>query len=103
MRSIPVAALLCVVAAHARAEPFTHAVIEGTLPADESDCAGCHPDVAAQWAASAHRFSSFDNPYYRVSVEQFRAERGKPASRFCAGCHEPVLLSTGAVDGEVDP
>jgi tetratricopeptide (TPR) repeat protein len=55
-------------------------------------CSGCHADVAAQWAQSAHRFSSFNNPYYRVSVEDFRKERGVPASRFCAGCHEPFAL-----------
>jgi tetratricopeptide (TPR) repeat protein len=61
-------------------------------------CAGCHADVAAQWTASAHHFSSFNNPYYRVSVEEFRAERGARTSRFCAGCHEPALLATGLVD-----
>ncbi len=54
--------------------------------------------MAAQWASSAHHFSSFNNPYYRVSVDEFRAERGATASRFCAGCHEPALLATGLVD-----
>ena len=54
-------------------------------PVGAGDCAVCHPDVAAQWSASAHRFSSFNNPYYRVSVEQFRREKGRAASRFCGG------------------
>jgi len=76
-------------------------------PIGVSACAGCHQDVAAQWATSAHRFSSFNNPYYRVSVEDFRKERGNQPSRFCASCHEPSLLRPGsdgkvAVDGKVD-
>jgi predicted TIM-barrel fold metal-dependent hydrolase/tetratricopeptide (TPR) repeat protein len=58
--------------------------------------------VAAQWAGSAHRFSSFNNPYYRVSVEQFRREKGRAASRFCGGCHEPSLVAGGAMDRAVD-
>src|SRR3954469_21777665 len=61
-------------------------------------CASCHADIAAQWNASAHHFSSFNNPYYKISVEEFRAERGAKTSRFCAGCHEPALLATGLVD-----
>ena len=62
------------------------------------DCATCHRDVAAQWSASAHRFSSFNNPYYRVATEAFRAEKGAVASRFCGNCHEPQLVASGAMD-----
>ena len=69
-------------------------------PIGAAACAGCHADVAAQWATSAHRFSSFNNPYYRVSVEDFRKERGNVPSRFCAACHEPSLLRPGS-DGKV--
>lgn len=61
-------------------------------PLGAGDCATCHVEIAAQWARSAHRFASFNNPYYAVSVELFRKERGAPASRFCAGCHDPLLL-----------
>jgi tetratricopeptide (TPR) repeat protein len=66
------------------------------------DCSNCHGDVAAQWASSAHRFSSFNNPYYRVSVEEFRREKGLAASRFCGNCHEPTVVATGAMDGPID-
>ena len=55
-------------------------------------------DVAAQWASSAHRFSSFNNPYYRVATDAFRDEKGAVASRFCGNCHEPFLVATGAMD-----
>jgi hypothetical protein len=94
----PAALALMLASATASAEP----TIVGSLPV-EADCKRCHADIWAQWSASAHRRSSFDNPYYRVSVEAFRRERGRPASRFCAGCHEPVLFSTGAIDRAVDP
>jgi tetratricopeptide (TPR) repeat protein len=66
------------------------------------DCSNCHGDIAAQWASSAHRFSSFNNPYYRVSVEEFRREKGLPASRFCGNCHEPTVVATGAMDRPID-
>ena len=88
-------ALLCALARSSAASPT---VIEGVLPTAPGACATCHADIAAQWSASAHHFSSFNNPYYRISVEEFRKERGNRASRFCAGCHEPVLVSRDAVD-----
>jgi tetratricopeptide (TPR) repeat protein len=71
--------------------------------AKTDDCADCHADVASHWAHSAHAYASFDNPWYRASVDQFRAERGKTESRFCAGCHDPLLLMSGDIDTEVAP
>ena len=65
--------------------------------ADVDSCATCHPDVAAQWAASAHSFASFGNPIYRYDVEQVRAELGKPASNHCGGCHDMPLLVDGSM------
>ena len=70
-------------------------------PVGSGDCIGCHRDVAAQWESSAHRFSSFNNPYYRVATDAFRAEKGAVASRFCGNCHEPFLVATGAMDRPV--
>ena len=67
-------------------------------PVGSGDCIGCHRDVAAQWESSAHRFSSFNNPYYRVATDAFRQEKGAVASRFCGNCHEPFLVATGAMD-----
>lgn len=57
--------------------------------------AGCHPDVYAQWQESVHRFSSFNNPYYRKSVETMLARSGPEATRWCASCHDPVVLFSG--------
>ena len=33
-----------------------------------------------------------------MSVDEFRRERGAKAARFCAGCHDPLLVATGAID-----
>ncbi len=71
--------------------------------ADTKDCADCHSDVASHWMHSAHAYASFDNPWYRASIDTFRAERGNTESRFCAGCHDPMLLMSGAIDGKVEP
>jgi tetratricopeptide (TPR) repeat protein len=71
--------------------------------AKTDDCAGCHTDVASHWMHSAHAYASFDNPWYRTSVDEFREHRGEKASRFCAGCHDPLLLLSGDIDREVKP
>ncbi len=46
-------------------------MITALVAAAAASCATCHPDVAAQWSQSAHRFASFNNPYYAVSARQF--------------------------------
>lgn len=61
-------------------------------------CLDCHQDVHADWALSAHRFSSFNNPAYLVSVAETREVRGIKASRWCAGCHDPVPFLSGRFD-----
>ena len=71
--------------------------------ATTEDCADCHADVASQWTHSAHAYASFDNPWYRASIDEFRKERGREESRFCAGCHDPLLLMSGDIDAEVTP
>lgn len=66
-------------------------------------CRKCHPDVHAQWSDSVHRFSSFNNPPYLASVTETREVAWKrdgnvQASRWCAGCHDPVPFFSGAFD-----
>ncbi len=66
-------------------------------------CADCHSDIHQDWTYSAHRFASFNNPAYLFSVRntrRFAIERdgNVQASRFCAGCHDPVPLFSGAFD-----
>jgi tetratricopeptide (TPR) repeat protein len=66
-------------------------------------CQECHADVHRDWAESAHRFSSFNNPAYLASVRetrQFSLDRDGTVqrSRFCAGCHDPVPFFSGQFD-----
>jgi len=66
-------------------------------------CKKCHPDVHAQWAASAHHGSSFTNPAYFASVAEtrevaFKHDGNVQASRWCAGCHDAVPFFSGAFD-----
>ncbi|MHC4339453.1 MAG: tetratricopeptide repeat protein [Planctomycetota bacterium] len=67
-------------------------------------CRRCHADTVAQWEASAHRFASFNNPFYRAAVEKLRdTEAGVVRSQWCAGCHDPALLFPGEMKGNFDP
>jgi hypothetical protein len=77
--------------------------LEVSRLAKTDDCADCHADVASHWMHSAHAYASFDNPWYRASIDQFREHRGNRESRFCAGCHDPLLLMSGDIDAEVEP
>ncbi len=66
-------------------------------------CKSCHEDAYQGWFHSSHRFSSFNNPFYLFSVKETRQvslERDGTvrASRWCAGCHDPVPFFSGAFD-----
>lgn len=66
-------------------------------------CLRCHSDIHGDWIHSAHKLSSFNNPAYRFSVRDSRrtaTERtgSLQASRFCAGCHDPVPFFAGKFD-----
>ena len=77
------------------------------IPADVLDmndyCLKCHKEVHDDWAESSHKFSSFNNPTYFASVAETRDVAMKrdgnvQASRWCAGCHDPVPFFSGAFD-----
>ena len=78
----------------------TGEVTSGTELADVDSCSTCHPDVAAQWSASAHSFASFGNPIYRFAVELVRADLGKAPSRHCGGCHDMPLMVDGLMTSD---
>jgi tetratricopeptide (TPR) repeat protein len=66
-------------------------------------CKECHADAHRDHYRSAHRFSSFNNPAYLTSVRETRRvalerDNDVKASRFCAGCHDPVPFLSGAFD-----
>jgi tetratricopeptide (TPR) repeat protein len=74
----------------------------GLIPAKffmQSDaCQRCHNDIYQQWQGSAHRFSSFNNQWYRKSIEYMQDVAGVGPSKWCAGCHDPALLFSGMFD-----
>jgi tetratricopeptide (TPR) repeat protein len=70
---------------------------------NDAYCLKCHQDAYKGWFHSAHHFSSFNNPMYFASVAETRDYAQKrdgnvQASRWCAGCHDPVPFFSGAFD-----
>jgi Flp pilus assembly protein TadD len=65
----------------------------------ESDsCQRCHQDIYKQWYSSAHHFSSFNNQWYRKSIEYMQDVVGTKPSKWCGGCHDPAVLYSGKMD-----
>jgi tetratricopeptide (TPR) repeat protein len=69
----------------------------------DSYCLKCHEDAYKGWFHSSHHFSSFNNPAYLASVKETREMALKrdgnvKASRWCAGCHDPVPFLSGKFD-----
>jgi tetratricopeptide (TPR) repeat protein len=75
---------------------------QGYIPGSyfmESDaCERCHKDIYKQWYSSVHHFSSFNNQWYRKSIEYMQDVIGVKPSKWCAGCHDPALLYSGMFD-----
>ncbi len=61
-------------------------------------CERCHQDIYKQWYSSVHHFSSFNNQWYRKSIEYMQDVAGVRSSKWCAGCHDPALLFSGMFD-----
>ena len=76
--------------------------VGGIIPADfflTSDaCGRCHTDVYEQWNSSAHHFSSFNNQWYRKSIEYMQDVVGTTPSKWCAGCHDHAVFFNGRFD-----
>ncbi len=77
------------------------------IPADvlmmDQYCLKCHQDAYQGWFHSSHHLSSFNNPPYFSSVRETREVALKrdgsvQASRWCAGCHDPVPFFSGQFD-----
>ncbi|MGH7450849.1 MAG: tetratricopeptide repeat protein, partial [bacterium] len=92
-------------------------------PIGAETCNRCHQDIVAQWATSAHRFSSFNNPFYEATINDMRKNAtipnvwveqhvesfpetsgrvGMVKSKWCSGCHDPALMLAGKMDSEID-
>jgi tetratricopeptide (TPR) repeat protein len=76
--------------------------VGGTIPSNffmtSATCARCHKDIYDQWHSSAHHFSSFNNQWYRKSIEYMQDVVGTRPSKWCAGCHDHAVLFNGRFD-----
>jgi Tfp pilus assembly protein PilF len=74
----------------------------GTIPANffltSESCARCHQEIYDQWNDSAHHFASFNNQWYRKSIEYMQDTVGTQPSKWCAGCHDHAVLFSGKFD-----
>ena len=76
--------------------------VHGTIPANffltSASCGRCHRDIYDQWNSSAHHFSSFNNQWYRKSIEYMQDVVGTRPSKWCAGCHDHAVFFNGRFD-----
>jgi tetratricopeptide (TPR) repeat protein len=88
---------------HGKFFPSSAQTVDGKyIPSDyflqSQACERCHGDIYKQWEGSAHHFSSFNNQWYRKSIEYMQSVDGVQPSKWCAGCHDPALLFSGMMD-----
>src|SRR3954470_844338 len=76
--------------------------VHRTIPADffmtSQSCGRCHKDIYEQWKSSMHHFSSFNNQWYRKSIEYMQDTIGTQPSKWCAGCHDHAVFFNGRFD-----
>src|SRR5262245_4827994 len=76
--------------------------VNGIIPAEffqtSEMCGRCHRDIYEQWNSSAHHFSSFNNQWYRKSIEYMQDVTGTTPSKWCAGCHDHAVFFNGRFD-----
>ena len=86
-------------------------------------CARCHAAITEQWSRSAHRFASFNNPFYEASIADMRrnsnhsnpevdahighlpeleGKEAKVKSKWCSGCHDPAVMLAGQMTEDFD-
>ena len=73
--------------------------VNGIIPSnffmDSEACGRCHKDIFEQWKSSAHHFASFNNQFYRKSIEYMQSVVGPQPSKWCAGCHDHAVFFNG--------
>ncbi|MGI8784939.1 MAG: tetratricopeptide repeat protein [Acidobacteriota bacterium] len=68
------------------------------MEAETCGTAGCHPDIFKMWDSSAHHFASFNNQWYRKSIEYMQEVNGVQSTKWCGGCHDHALILSGMMD-----
>jgi tetratricopeptide (TPR) repeat protein len=80
------------------AQVYGHQKIPSKFFMESDSCQRCHADIYQQWSGSAHHFSSFNNQWYRKSIEYMQDRVGTKPSKWCGGCHDPAVLYSGLMD-----
>ncbi|AMY12249.1 putative PEP-CTERM system TPR-repeat lipoprotein [Luteitalea pratensis] len=73
-------------------------VIPSNFFMTSKDCARCHKQIYDEWNESAHHFASFNNQWYRKSIEYMQDMVGTTPSKWCAGCHDHAVFFNGRFD-----
>ncbi|MSV31415.1 MAG: tetratricopeptide repeat protein [Bryobacterales bacterium] len=76
----------------------TGKVIPSDFFMDSELCGQCHKDIYEQWKGSMHHFASFNNRFYRRSIEHMQELSGTQGSKWCAGCHDHAVFFNGRFD-----
>ena len=76
----------------------TGKIIPSNFFMDSEQCGTCHKDIYDQWKGSMHHFGSFNNQFYRKSIEYMQDVVGTRPSKWCAGCHDHAVFFNGRFD-----
>lgn len=77
------------------ADTNVHRTIPSNFFMTNESCGRCHTDIYQQWKSSMHHFSSFNNQWYRKSIEYMQDTIGTQPSKWCAGCHDHAVFFNG--------
>ena len=69
---------------------------------DSEACGECHKDIYEQWKSSMHHMASFNNQFYRKSIEYMQSVDGTRGSKWCAGCHDHAVFFNGRFDRPIN-
>lgn len=56
---------------------------------------GCHEEIVREWEPSAHRYAS-RSKFFQIIQKTMAENNGAESTRYCAGCHDPIALFSGA-------
>jgi Flp pilus assembly protein TadD len=80
--------------------------VGGIIPSnffmDSATCGECHQDIYQQWKSSVHHFASFNNQFYRKSIEYMQDTIGTRPSKWCAGCHDHAVFFNGRFERPIE-
>lgn len=76
-----------------------HGAADAEQLAGSARCGTCHNEIYEEWLPSAHRYASMDILFQEVQ-SMMAVETSPEATRYCAGCHDPISLFSGAKNSD---